>query len=140
MADWAAELVDRARREGVELTGQDGLLAALVGQVLQRGLEVEMTDHLGYERHDPAGRGSGNSRNGHYPKTVDGRQLNQPTSRPLTQRIGQSSGEELRPSADTVAGQDHITNGGDLRGWDPAAGWTRDATWSVSFPRGSVTV
>jgi hypothetical protein len=29
-----------------------------------------MTDHLGYERHDPAGRGSGNSRNGHYPKTV----------------------------------------------------------------------
>ena len=70
MADWAAELVDRARREGVELTGQDGLLTALVGQVLQRGLEVEMTDHLGYERHDPAGRGSGNSRNGHYPKTV----------------------------------------------------------------------
>jgi transposase-like protein len=70
MADWAAELVDRARREGVELTGQDSLLTALVGQVLQRGLEVEMTDHLGYERHDPAGRGSGNSRNGHYPKTV----------------------------------------------------------------------
>jgi len=29
-----------------------------------------MADHLGYERHDPAGRGSGNSRNGVYPKTV----------------------------------------------------------------------
>jgi transposase-like protein len=41
-----------------------------VRQVLQTGLEVEMTDHLGYGRHDPAGRGSGNSRNGHYPKTV----------------------------------------------------------------------
>jgi putative transposase len=39
-------------------------------QVLQTGLEVEMTDHLGYERHDPAGRGSGNNRNGGYPKTV----------------------------------------------------------------------
>jgi putative transposase len=70
MAGWAAELVDRARRDGVELTGADGLLTALVGQVLQRGLEVEMSDHLGYERHDPAGHGSGNSRNGHYPKTV----------------------------------------------------------------------
>lgn len=68
MAGWAAELVDRARREGVELTGEGGLLTALVGQVLQRGLEVEMTDHVGYERHDPAGRGSGNSRNGHYPR------------------------------------------------------------------------
>lgn len=70
MAGWAAELVDRARRDGVELTGADGLLTALVGQVLQRGLEVEMSDHLGYERHDPAGHGSGNSRNGHYAKTV----------------------------------------------------------------------
>ena len=70
LRDWAAELVDRARAEGVELTGDDGLLTALVRQVLQTGLEVEMTDHLGYERHDPAGRGSGNSRNGRYPKTV----------------------------------------------------------------------
>jgi putative transposase len=70
MRDWAAELVERARREGVELTGDNGLLTALVRQVLQTGLEVEMTDHLGYERHDPAGRGSGNSRNGSHPKTV----------------------------------------------------------------------
>src|SRR5215204_2179858 len=70
MRDWAAELVARARSEGVELTGDDGLLTGLVRQVLQTGLEVEMTDHLGYERHDPAGRGSGNSRNGSHPKTV----------------------------------------------------------------------
>jgi putative transposase len=47
MRDWAAELVERARSEGVVLTGDDGLLTALVGQVLQTGLEVEMTDHLG---------------------------------------------------------------------------------------------
>jgi putative transposase len=70
MRDWAAELVERARSEGVELTGDNGLLTALVRRVLQTGLEVEMTDHLGYEPHAPEGRGSGNSRNGHYPKTV----------------------------------------------------------------------
>lgn len=68
--DWAAELVDRARAECVSLTGDDGLLTALVRQVLQTGLEVEMTDHLGYEPHAVEGRGSGNSRNGSYPKTV----------------------------------------------------------------------
>jgi putative transposase len=42
----------------------------LVRQVLQTGLEVELTDRLGYARHALAGRGSGNSRNGSYPKTV----------------------------------------------------------------------
>jgi len=52
------------------LTGENGLLTALVRQVLQTGLEVELTDHLGYESHAVAGRGSGNSRNGSYPKTV----------------------------------------------------------------------
>jgi hypothetical protein len=43
MRDWAAELVERARSQGVELTGDNGLLTALVRQVLQTGLEVEMT-------------------------------------------------------------------------------------------------
>jgi putative transposase len=70
MRGWAAELVERARTDGVELTGENGLLTALVRQVLQTGLEVELTDHLGYEPHAVEGRGSGNSRNGSYPKTV----------------------------------------------------------------------
>ena len=70
MRDWAAELVARARAEGVELTGDKGLLTGLVRQVLQTGLEVEMTDHLGYERHAAEGRGTGNSRNGSTSKTV----------------------------------------------------------------------
>jgi putative transposase len=70
MRAWAEELVARARDEGVELTGDNGLLTALVRRVLQTGLEVEMTDHVGYEPHAVAGRGSGNSRNGSYPKTV----------------------------------------------------------------------
>jgi transposase-like protein len=70
MRDWAFALVEQARAEGVELTGDGGLLTGLVRQVLQTGLEVEMTDHVGYEPHAVEGRGSGNSRNGSYPKTV----------------------------------------------------------------------
>jgi transposase-like protein len=98
MREWAAELVARARVEGVELTGDDGLLTALIRQVLQTGLEVEMTDHLGYERHAVEGRGSGNSRNGSYPKTVTTEvgqvELNVPRDRnasfdPVTVRKGQ---------------------------------------------------
>ncbi|RIK09957.1 MAG: IS256 family transposase [Acidobacteria bacterium] len=70
MRDWAEALVARARNEGIELTGEGGLLTGIVRQVLQTGLEVELADHLGYQAYDPAGRGSGNSRNGSYPKTL----------------------------------------------------------------------
>jgi putative transposase len=67
---WAQALVDRARSEGVALTGEDGLLTSMVREVLQAGLDVEMAEHLGYEPYEPVGRNSGNSRNGSYPKTV----------------------------------------------------------------------
>jgi transposase-like protein len=70
MRDWAQALVGRARDEGVALTGDEGLLTSMVKEVLQAGLDVEMADHLGYEPYEPSGRGSGNSRNGGYPKTV----------------------------------------------------------------------
>jgi transposase-like protein len=70
MREWADALVEQARTQGVELTGENGLLTALVRQVLQTGLQVELTDHLGYEPHAVEGRGSGNSRNGSYTKTV----------------------------------------------------------------------
>ncbi len=70
MREWAEELVARARAEGVDLTGDGGLLTAMVRNVLQTGLEVELEDHLGYEPYDPAGRNSGNSRNGSTAKTV----------------------------------------------------------------------
>jgi hypothetical protein len=46
---WAQALVDRARSEGVSLTGEDGLLTSMVREVLQAGLDVEMAEHLGYE-------------------------------------------------------------------------------------------
>jgi putative transposase len=67
---WAQALVDRARSEGVALTGEDGLLTSMVREVLQAGLDVEMSEHLGYEPYELLGRNSGNSRNGSYPKTV----------------------------------------------------------------------
>ena len=70
MQAWAEALVDQARTQGVELTGDNGLLTVLVQRVLQAGLNVELADHLGYQRHAVEGRGSGNSRNGSYPKTV----------------------------------------------------------------------
>jgi putative transposase len=50
--------------------GPDGLLSQLTKAVLERALAEEMTGHLGYDKHDPAGRGSGNSRNGVTPKTL----------------------------------------------------------------------
>ena len=68
------ELVDRLMAqvdaEGWELLGPEGVLTELTSRILYRGLEVEMADHLGYEKGDPAGWGSGNNRNGSYPKTV----------------------------------------------------------------------
>ncbi len=70
MRAWAEALVNQARSEGVALTGEDGLLTSMVREVLQTGLDVEMADHLGYEPYESIGRGSGNSRNGAYPKTV----------------------------------------------------------------------
>ena len=64
------QLVDRARASGLQLTGEGGLLQQLTKRVLESALEGEITDHLGYEKHDPAGAGSGNSRNGVRSKTV----------------------------------------------------------------------
>src|SRR5512135_1656462 len=67
---WLDELIERAGDGGVRLTGEGGFLPELVKAVLERGLAVELADHLGYERGDPAGRGSSNSRNGSIPKTL----------------------------------------------------------------------
>ncbi|EID77476.1 transposase, partial [Rhodococcus opacus RKJ300 = JCM 13270] len=64
------ELVDQARADGLQLTGEGGLLAKLTNLVVESALEGEMDDHLGYGKDDSAGRGSGNSRNGRRAKTV----------------------------------------------------------------------
>jgi len=52
------------------LTGSDGLLSGMLKAVLERGLEVEMSDHLGYDRGDPDAAAYPNSRNGTSAKTV----------------------------------------------------------------------
>jgi Transposase, Mutator family len=64
------ELTDRARTEGLRLTGEGGLLGKLTKMVIEGALEGELDDHLGYSKHDPAGRDGGNSRNGYRDKTV----------------------------------------------------------------------
>jgi putative transposase len=66
----ARQLAERAQAEGLQLTGPGGLLGRLTKVVLEGALEGEMDAHLGYARHDPAGRDGGNSRNGHRAKTV----------------------------------------------------------------------
>lgn len=63
-------LLKDAKSTGTPIDGVDGLLNQMTKAVLERALQVEMTDHLGYDVGDPAGRGSGNSRNGRSRKTV----------------------------------------------------------------------
>ena len=65
-----ARLAGRARPGGLALTGEGGLLTQLTKRLVESALEGEITDHLGYDRHDAAGRDGGNSRNGHRTKTV----------------------------------------------------------------------
>lgn len=65
-----AQLVDRAKAGGLALTGEGGVLQQLTKRLLESALEGEITDHLGYDKHDPAGRNGGNSRNGTRSKTV----------------------------------------------------------------------
>src|SRR5438067_13043540 len=66
----ADQLLGKAQEQGAELLGPDGLLSQVTKAVLERALAEEMTGHLGYDKHDPAGRGSGNNRNGSTGKTV----------------------------------------------------------------------
>jgi transposase-like protein len=64
------EMVRSAKERGLDITGPDGLLRLFTKTVLETALEEEMTEHLGYDKHDPEGRNGGNSRNGTRTKTV----------------------------------------------------------------------
>ena len=55
-----------------DIIGENGLLKQLTKAVLERALNAELTEHVGYEKHDPAGYNSGNSRNGTTKKTLKG--------------------------------------------------------------------
>jgi transposase-like protein len=85
----AVELVRLAKQAGLSLTGPDGLLKQLTKTVLETALNEEMTEHLGYAKHDPGGGGMGNIRNGTRSKTV------------LTENTGQVEIEVPRDRAGT---------------------------------------
>jgi putative transposase len=67
------ELIDQlmaGAKTGEEITGQGGLLSQLTKRMVERAMEVELTDHLGYEPHAEPPGGAGNTRNGSTPKTL----------------------------------------------------------------------
>jgi putative transposase len=69
------ELIDRLLKEykkPEDLIGEQGLLKQLTKRLLERAMAAELTEHVGYEKHDGAGDGSGNSRNGESAKTIKG--------------------------------------------------------------------
>ncbi len=69
--DAVDRMIADAQETGISLLdGPDGLIGQLTARIIERALSAEMDDHLGYEKGDPAGRGTGNSRNGHYGKTL----------------------------------------------------------------------
>jgi putative transposase len=59
-------------RKPEDIVGENGLLKQLTKALLEKALETELTGHLGYEKHDPAGYKSGNARNGKTRKTLKG--------------------------------------------------------------------
>ncbi len=92
----AVELVRLAKEKGLSLTGPDGLLKQLTKTVIETALSEEMTEHLGYEKHDAsgaAGAGTGNIRNGSRSKSV------------LTEASGQVEIEVPRDRAGTFEPQ-----------------------------------
>ncbi len=85
-----AQLVSRAKAGGLQLTGEGGVPAQLTKRLLESALEGEITDHLGYDKHDLAGRGTGNSRNG------TPRQDRAHRRRPCAGRCAPRPGRQLR--------------------------------------------
>jgi transposase-like protein len=68
-AELLEELLKRVEKPE-DLLGPNGLLHQLKGALMERMLEAELTEHLGYEPNDPKARGAGNTRNGYSVKTV----------------------------------------------------------------------
>jgi len=85
-------LLADAHAAGTPIDGVDGLLNQMTKAVLERALQGEMAHHLGYERDDPAGAGTGNSRNGASSKTVS------TTSGPVTIRVPRDRNGEFEPT------------------------------------------
>jgi transposase-like protein len=89
------ELVCCAQAEGLRLTGECGLLPQLIQRLLESALESGITDRLGYDKHDPAGKNGGNSYNGARSKTmltgVGPEEITVPRDRDGSSRSGRST-------------------------------------------------
>ena len=85
-------LLADAHAAGTPIDGVDGLLNQMTKAVLERALQGEMAHHLGYERDDPAGAGTGNSRNGASSKTVS------TANGPVTIRVPRDRNGEFEPT------------------------------------------
>ncbi|MGI5910151.1 MAG: transposase, partial [Sphaerochaetaceae bacterium] len=71
--DTLDNIIDQLDLNGVtqeELFGEDGLVKALTSRILNKALQAEMDNHLGYQKNDCAGNNSGNNRNGYSTKKV----------------------------------------------------------------------
>lgn len=106
------EAVDRmiadAQEAGIPLLdGPDGLISQLTAKVIERALGAEMDGHLGYVKGDPAGNGSGNSRNGCYGKTVT------TTAGPVRVSVPRDRNSTFEPQL-VVKGQRRIGQAGDM--------------------------
>src|SRR5215203_5042596 len=69
------ELIDNLLKDykkPEDIIGENGLLKQLTKQLLERAMAAELTDHVGYEKHETAGHKRGNSRNGKSAKTLKG--------------------------------------------------------------------
>ncbi|HSE20346.1 MAG TPA: IS256 family transposase [Pyrinomonadaceae bacterium] len=69
------ELIDKLLKDykkPEDIIGENGLLKQLTKQLLERAMAAELTEHVGYEKHDTTGHKSGNSRNGKSAKTLKG--------------------------------------------------------------------
>ena len=64
------DLMGRIDEGSLQLTGEGGFVPEMIKAVLERGLQAELSQHLGYAKGDPAGRGTANSRNGFTAKTL----------------------------------------------------------------------
>jgi len=86
-------LVEQARAAGLQLTGEGGLLQQLTKRVLEAALDGELTDHLGYEKHDPAGKDGGT------PATAVGPRRSSPMSgRSRSPYLGTATAASIRRS------------------------------------------
>jgi hypothetical protein len=84
-----------------DLIGENGLLKQLTQRLLERAMQAELTEHLGYEKHAPQGKNTGNSRNGGYKKTITGEFGNLEVTTPVTaiQRLNRSSYPNVKPAS-----------------------------------------